>query len=104
MKTTNLFLSALGLVGAFGLSITPARAKDGVLSKVQASQTNYCHLHFPAMREETLSWSSPVLKDAATGDIIHMYGSCDYDPHGKEAVQAQKRDEQRRIQREYNSD
>ena len=102
MKTARLFLPALGLVSAFGLSMTPTWAKDGVLSKVQASQTNYCHLHFPAMREETLSWSSPVLKDAGTGDIIHMYGSCDYDPHGKEAVQAQRRDESRRLNREYN--
>ena len=102
MKTGILFLLGLGLAGAFGLSITPAWAKDGVLSKVQASETNYCHLHFPAMREETLSWSSPVLKDAGTGDIIHMYGPCDYDPHGKEAVEVQKRDRQRRIQREYN--
>lgn len=101
MKPTKLVLAALGLAGAFGLNTTPVWAKDGVLSKVEASQTNYCHLHFPAMREETLSWSSPVLKDAATGDIIHMYGSCDYDPHGKEAVQAQKRDQQHRLQREY---
>lgn len=104
MKTRRLLLSALGLAGAFALSITPVWAKHGVLSKVQAGQTNYCHLHFPAMREETLSWSSPVLKDASTGDIIHMYGPCDYDPHGKDAIEAQKRDEQRRFQREYNGD
>lgn len=104
MKPTRLFLSALGLAGAFGLSITPAWAKDGVLSKVQAGQTTYCHLHFPAIDERTLSWDQPVLKDASSGDIIHFYGPCDYDPHGKEAVQTQKRDEQRRIRREYNSD
>lgn len=104
MKTRRLLLSALGLAGAFGLSITPVWAKHGVLLQVKAEAGNYCHLRFPAIREETLSWVSPVLKDAASGDIIDFYGPCDYDPHGKEAVQAQKRDEQRRIRREYNSD
>ena len=92
MKTTKLFLSVLALSGAFSVSTVPASAKDGVLSKVEAGQTNYCHMHFPAMDERTLSWNQPVLKDASAGDIIHFYGPCDYDPHGKEAVQDQKRD------------
>ena len=104
MKTATLFLPALGLVSVFGLSMPTVWAKDGILSKVQANQTNYCHLHFPAIDERTLSWDQPVLKDASSGDIIHFYGPCDYDPHGKDAVQTQKRDEQRRIRREYNSD
>lgn len=104
MKTIKLFLSALALVGAFGVSTAPVWAKDGILLQVKAEAGNYCHLKFPAIREETLSWASPVLKDASEGDIIDFYGPCDYDPHGKEAVQAQKRDEERRIRREYHSE
>lgn len=104
MKTTRLFLSALGLAGAFGTSITPVWAKHGVVLQVKAEAENYCHLKFPAIREDTLSWASPVLKDAASGDIIDFYGPCDYDPHGKEAVQSQKRDEERIFQRDYNSE
>ena len=90
MKTTRLFMSALAMAGAFAAGTAPVWAKHGVLSKVQAGQTNYRHLHFPAIREETLWWNSPVLKDATTGDIIHFYGPCDYGPHGKDAVWAQR--------------
>ena len=104
MKTAKLFLSVIAMSGVFGVSAVPALAKDGVLSKVQASQNNYCHMHFPAMDERTLSSNQPVLKDASSGDIIHFYGPCDYDPHGKEAVQAQRRDESRRLNREYAGD
>ena len=68
MKTTKLFLSALGLFGTFGVSTAPVWAKDGVLLQVKAEAGNYCHLKFPAIREETLSWASPVLKDAASGE------------------------------------
>ena len=103
MKTTKLFLSALSLVGTFGVSTAPVWAKDGVLLQVKAEAGNYCRLKFPAIREETLSWASPILKDAASGDIIDFYGPCDYDPHGKDAVQTQKRDLERRRQREYNN-
>jgi len=101
MKTRILFLSALGLAGAFGLSITSVWAKHGVFLQVKAEAGNYCHLKFPALREVTLPWAPPLLHDAASGDIIDFYGPCDYDPHGKEAVQTQKRDDQRRIRREY---
>lgn len=104
MKTRTLLLSALGLAGAFDISITPVWAKHGVLLQVKAEAGTHCHLKFPAIREETLSWASPVLKDAASGDIIDFYGPCDYDPHGKDAVQTQKQDEQRRIRRDYNNE
>lgn len=92
MKTLRLFALMSVITSGLGMTAGPAWAKDGVLSKVQSAQTNYCHLHFPAIREDTLLWDAPVLKDASTRDIIHLYGPCDYDPHGKEAVAAQKRD------------
>ena len=57
---------------------------------------------FPAIREETLSWDRPVLKDPSDGDIIDFYGPCNYDPLGKEALQTQKLDWLRRINKGYN--
>jgi hypothetical protein len=47
------------------------------------------------MREDTLSWNRPVLKDPSEGDIVDFYGPCDYDPLGKEEIARQKRDVQR---------
>jgi hypothetical protein len=99
-KTTLALLFSIGILG---LEQGSVRAQaDGILFKVQQPGTNYCHLKFPAIREETLSWSRPVLKDASQkGDIIDFYGPCDYDPTGKVAVQSQKIENQRRGSREY---
>jgi hypothetical protein len=96
-------LALLFSIGMLSLEQVSARAQsDGILFKVQQPGTNYCHLKFPAIREETLSWNRPVLKDASQkGDIIDFYGSCDYDPTGKVAVQSQKIENQRRWSREY---
>lgn len=100
MNAKKLTLAALFAIGALGIASLPVKAQGGILFRVQLAGTNYCHLKFPAIREETLSSSRPVLKDASkdarTGDIIDFYGPCDYDPTGKVAVQAQKLDEQRR--------
>jgi len=79
----------------------PVKANDGFLFKLQMPGTNYCQLKFPALREDTLSWSRPLLKDPTTSDIIDFYGSCEYDPTGKAAVQTQKLDWQRRFSRQY---
>lgn len=99
MKDIKSLLLASALM-ASGLSTAEAWAKDGILSSVKSGDTNYCHMHFPAIDEKTLSSDRPVLKDPSEGDIIHFYGRCDYDPHGKEAVRDQKLDEHLR-QRQY---
>lgn len=92
----------LGLaLGAALLAGSGAAAAEAILYKAQLPGTNYCHLRFPAIREETLAWSRPVLKSADSGDVIDFYGPCDYDPAGKDAVRAQLRDQQRRWQRAY---
>lgn len=104
MKNVKSLLLLSALTAIFGIGTPEAGAKDGILSSIKSGDSNYCHMHFPAIDEKTLSWDQPVLKDASSGDIIHFYGRCDYDPHGKEAVQRQKLDEQRRFRREYNSD
>ncbi|TMA11186.1 MAG: hypothetical protein E6J89_08525 [Deltaproteobacteria bacterium] len=89
MKIATSFLSALLVVGALGMSGTPATAD--VLSRVELDPgTDYCHMQFPAIREDTLNSDRPVLKDASTGDIVDYYGSCDHDPLGKDEIAAQR--------------
>lgn len=102
MKSVRFLLSALFLTATLGLITSPAWA-DGVLLKVRAGQSNYCHLKFPAIQEHTFNWSTPVLKNASSGDIIDFYGPCDYNPAGKAAVHAQRLQWQRRLSRDYNN-
>jgi len=98
MKITKILPGLLLLAGTLGADAASA-GEAGVLAKAQAVPGNYCHMKFPAIREETLSWDRPVLKN--DGDIIDFYGPCNYDPLGKDAIQAQKLDQQRRWSREY---
>ena len=90
MKIAKLFLAALALVGSLGASNAFAAA-PGVITNATLTPGSYCHLTFPAIREETLSWDRPVLKDPSEGDIIDYYGSCDHDPLGKDEIQSQRR-------------
>jgi len=75
------------------------RAAESVISKVPDSTGKFCHLKFPAIKEETLYWDRPVLKDPSQGDIIDFYGSCNHDPLGKEEIQRQRDDYVRRQRR-----
>ena len=52
--------------------------------------TDYCHLKFPAMREDSLSWERPVL-DSTTGSVVGFSGPCDYDPLGVDEIRIQRR-------------
>ena len=105
MNFKKLTLAGLFSLGLLGMDQRPVQSQvEGILFKVQTPGTNYCHLKFPAIREETLSWNRPVLKDvkdAATGDVIDFYGPCDYDPTGKAAVHAQTIENQRSRSREF---
>lgn len=67
-------------------------AAEGIVFKNADASGVYCHLRFPAIREDTLSDDRPVLKDPAEGDIIDFYGPCDHDPLGKDEVHRQKSD------------
>ena len=102
MKNVKSLLLVSALAGGLGFGAAEGWAKDGILNKGKSQPGDYCHMHFPAIDERTLSSERPVLKEPSSGDIIHLYGPCDYDPHGKEAVETQRRDWQRRFQREYN--
>ncbi len=104
MNFKKLTLAALFSAGVMGIGPLPVDAQEGILFKQRAGDTNYCHLKFPAIQEETLSWNRPILedvKDGRSGDIIDFYGPCDYNPTGKEAVQAQRLDAQRMWVRAY---
>jgi hypothetical protein len=72
------------LIGASILGGSLVWAAEGIISKVADPAGTICHLKFPAIREETLYWDRPVLKDPRDGDIIDLYGPCDYDPLGKD--------------------
>jgi hypothetical protein len=90
VKTATSFLAALLLVGGFAVKSADAAA-ERVMSNATLIPGVYCHLTFPAIREDTLSWDRPVLKDPSEGDIIDFYGPCDYDPLGKDEITSQKR-------------
>jgi hypothetical protein len=103
MKIATLFLAALLLAGSVGVSNTFAAA-EGVISNATLTPGSYCHLRFPAIDEQTLSWDRPVLKDASSGDIVDFYGPCDTDPLGKDQVEAQKLQAEHQWDREINGD
>ena len=100
MKTNRLLLFALFLLGTFSLLAAPAPGAEGVILKVSTPDGKYCHLKFPAIREETLYSDRPVLKDPSEGDVIDFYGPCDHDPLGEEEIRAQRRSVQRENRRE----
>jgi hypothetical protein len=95
VERIGLLVSFLGLVVSLGLSVADLWGAEGVIRRVPVPGTNYCRLRFPAIREDTLYSGRPVLKDPNDGDIIDFYGSCDYDPLGKEEVARQRAQLQR---------
>ena len=100
MKIVTSFVGALLLAGSLGAS-TAFSAAPGVISNAVLTPGTYCHLTFPAIREETLSSDHPVLKDPSEGDIIDFYGPCDTNPLGEDQIHQQRLERQHRWQREY---
>ena len=101
MKPMQSILAVVIVAGAMTSSIASAANMAGVISSDVSTEGSYCHMKFAAIREETLASKHPVLKDASSGDIIDFYGSCNHDPLGKDEIQAQLRDLQRRRARHY---
>ena len=58
--------------------------------KEPASEASYCHMKFPPMRADSLSWEQPVF-DEGSGNTIDFYGPCDHDPLGADELKAQRR-------------
>jgi hypothetical protein len=63
---------------------------SGQVVRVPANEASYCHIKFPPMREDSLSWKQPVF-DESSAAIIDFYGSCDYDPLGSEEIRVPRR-------------
>ena len=101
MKVAKLILYAVFFLAAMGPSISSGAAAATVVSQDGFAEGSYCHMKFPAIREQTLGAPQPVLKEADSGDIIHFYGPCSHDPLGKEEVQAQLLQLQHRRARDY---
>ena len=101
MKTARSFLVPTLLMGSL-VAAGAALASDAdggsktekplIIAKVEsASGNDYCHMKFPAIRENTLERDRPALKDARSGDIVDYYGPCDHNPAGKDELEAQRR-------------
>ena len=88
MKRTVSILTNLLLSSTFFWGVPTAYAQEGIV-RVPADSTSYCHMKFPPIREDTLSWANPVLNESA-GSIIDFYGPCDHDPLGKDEARTQK--------------
>ena len=102
MKIAMSFLASLVLVGALGATNSAMAANaNGVIYKQELTPGSYCHMKFPAIREETLAGNHPVLTDPDDGDIIDYYGPCDEDPLGKDQVHEQKLENQHRWANDY---
>lgn len=93
MKKTISLLSNLFLASTLFWGVPTAEA-DELVIKEGANLSFYCHMQFPEMRAETLSWDRPVLDETA-GHVIDFYGPCDYDPTGADAIRTQRRVELR---------
>ncbi len=63
----NLLMSSTlfwGVPMAHGEELGP-----GEVLRVPATDAGYCHMKFPPMREDSLSWARPVLDDSSTALI-----------------------------------
>jgi hypothetical protein len=96
--------SVISFAGVFLFSGSLAWAGEVVVSKVPDSSGSFCHLKFPAIREDTLFSDRPVLKDASDGDIIDFYGPCNYDPLGRESILRQRFEHRLRMRKQYGRD
>ena len=90
MRRIVTIVSMMVLAGSMTSSVFAA---DGVLLKERFSADNYCHMKFPAIKEQTLASNNPKLKDSSSGDVIDFYGSCDESPTGKDQIVEQRLDE-----------
>jgi hypothetical protein len=97
-------IAVIFFAGVFRLSGSFVWAGEVVISKVPDPSGSYCHLKFPAIREDTLFSDRPELKDTSEGDIIDFYGPCNYDPLGRDSILRQRLEYQHRKRREYGSD
>ena len=89
MKKTTAVLTNLLISSTLFLGVPIAGGQE-VVRQTLGDDSSYCHMQFPPMREETLSWDRPLLNENAANSI-DFYGPCDHDPTGKDEVRIQRR-------------
>ena len=100
MKIAGPIFAALLFIGTMeGNNAT--FAANGIILKQKVTPGSYCHLKFPAIREETLAGDHPVLKVPNDGNLIDFYGPCDEDPVGQDQVREQRIENHHRWEMEY---
>ena len=60
------------------------------ITTVPAEISGYCHMQYPVMREDSLSWAHPVFDDDG-GKPVDFYGPCDHDPFGVDEIKTEQR-------------
>ncbi|MDH3445188.1 MAG: hypothetical protein OEN50_14770 [Deltaproteobacteria bacterium] len=88
MKKLSSTLSILFVSSMLLWGIAPASAD--IVTSEAGNSSAYCHMKFPPMLEDTLSWEQPVL-DTSAGSVIDFYGSCDHNPVGEDEIRTQRR-------------
>jgi hypothetical protein len=89
MKKTTALLVNLSMASTLFWGV-PTLEADDLVVRESAQTSAYCHIKFPPMRPETLSWEKPEL-DQNSGAIIDFYGPCDHDVTGAHEVNIQRR-------------
>ena len=84
---SNLLLSSTLLWGVPSLNAQVVNGPESIVND-PTDIPDYCHMKFPPVRDDTLSWVHPVLNETA-GNAIDFYGPCDHDPTGKDEIDAQ---------------
>lgn len=100
MKIARPIFAALLFIGTMGGN-NATFAANGIILKQEVTPGSYCHLKFPAIREETLAGDHPVLKVPNDGNLIDFYGPCDEDPVGQDQVREQRIENHHRWEMEY---
>jgi hypothetical protein len=85
----NLLLGYNVLLSAALFSAVPSVEAEQMISAVPTDVTEYCHLKFSAIREDSLSWERPVL-DFTTGNIMDFYDPCDHGSLGSDEIRVQE--------------
>jgi hypothetical protein len=65
MKIATSFFAGVLFIGTMGV-INTIIADDSIASEADLTPDNYCHKKFPAIKESTLHYVQPTLKDSKT--------------------------------------
>ena len=63
----------------------PSVEAQQMISSIPIDDTEYCHLKFSAIREDSLPWERRVL-DFSTADIMDFYDPCDHGSLGSAEI------------------